>query len=41
MSNYATKSDSKNASGVDTWKFADVDELDIDKLKDVCSGLYI
>ena len=45
MSNYATKSDLKNATGVDTSDFAkktdlanlksDVDKLDIDKLKNV------
>ena len=45
LSNYATKPDSKNATGVDTSKFAkkvdlnnsesDVDKLDIDKLKNV------
>ena len=43
--NYATKTDLKNATGVDTSKFAekvdlanlksDVDKLDIDKLKNV------
>ena len=43
LSNYATKSDLKNATGVDTSKFAkkdditnlksNVDKLDIDKLK--------
>ena len=45
MSNYATKADLKNATGIDTSKFAkkvdlanlksDVDELDIDKSKHV------
>ena len=45
MCNYATKIDFKNAAGVDTSKLAkkvdlanlksDVDELDIDKLKNV------
>ena len=45
LSNYATKSDLKNATGVDTSNFANkvdlvnlksnVDKLDIDKLKDV------
>ena len=49
MSNYATKSDLKNATGVDTSKFAkkidlaslksNVDKLDIDKLKYVPNGL--
>ena len=49
LSNYATKADLKNATGVDTSKFAkkvdltnlksNVDELDIDKLKNVPSGL--
>ena len=43
LSNYATKSDLKNATGVDTWKYAkkidlaslksNVDKLDNDKLK--------
>ena len=47
MSNYATKTDLKNATSVDTSSFAkqidlanlkyDVDKLDIDKLKDVSS----
>ena len=47
--NYATKSDVKNATDVDTLEFAkktdlahlksDVDELDIDKLRNVRSGL--
>ena len=47
--NYATKADLKNAAGVDTSDFAkktdlaylksDVDKLDIDKLKNVPSGL--
>ena len=49
LSNYATKTDLKNASGVDTSTFAKkvdlanlksgVDKLDIDKLKNVPSGL--
>ena len=49
LSNYATKSDFKNATGVDTSDFgkktdlanlkSDVDKLDIDKLKVVPSGL--
>ena len=49
LSNYTTKSDIKNATGVDTSSFAkksylaslksDADELDIDKLKNVPSGL--
>ena len=49
MSNYATKTDLKNAAGVDTSSFSkktdlasfksDVDKLDIDKLKNVPSGL--
>ena len=49
LSNHATKSDLKSATGVDASKFAkkadltclksDVDELDIDKLKIVSSGL--
>ena len=49
LSNYATKADLKNATGVDTSKFAkkidlvnlksNVDKLDIDKLKNVPSGL--
>ena len=49
LSNYATKSDLKNATGVDTSKFAknvdlaslksNVDKSDIDKLKNVLSGL--
>ena len=49
MSNYATKSDLKNAIGVDTSKFAEkvdlaslksnVDKLDIDKLKHVLTNL--
>ena len=49
LSNYATKADLKNATGVDTSDFAkktdlanlksDVDKLDIDKLKNVPSGL--
>ena len=49
LSNYATKSDLKNATGVDTSKFAkkvdlanlksNVDKLDIDKLKNVPTNL--
>ena len=45
LSNYATKSNSKNEAGVDTSKFAEnvdlanVDKLDIDKLKMVPSDL--
>ena len=49
LSNYATKTDWKNATGVDTLKFAkkvdlgslksNVDKLDIDKLKNVPSNL--
>ena len=49
FSSYATKLYLKNATGVDTSKFVrnhdlaslkpDVDELDIDKLKSVSSGL--
>ena len=49
LSNYATKADFKNATGVDTSDFAkktdlanlksDVDKLDIDKLKNVPSNL--
>ena len=49
LSNYATKADLKDATGVDTSKFAkkvdlanlksDVDKLDIDKLKNVTSNL--
>ena len=49
MSNYARKADLKNATGVDTLKFAkrvdladlksDVDKLDIDKLKNVPTNL--
>ena len=49
LSNYATKADLKNATGVDTSKFAkkvdlaslksNVDKLDIDKLKNVPSCL--
>ena len=49
LSNYATKADLKNATGVDTSKFAkkvdlsnlisNVDKLEIDKLKNVPSGL--
>ena len=49
FSNYATKADLKNATGVDTSDFSiktdlanlkpDVDKLDIDKLKDVPNNL--
>ena len=49
LSNYATKADLKNARGVDTSRFAkkvdlanlksNVDKLDVDKLKNVPSGL--
>ena len=49
LSNYARKTDLKNATEVDTSSFAknidlanlksDVDKLDIDKLKNVPSGL--
>ena len=50
LSNYATKVDLKNATGVDTSKFAEkvdylarlksnVEKLDIDKLENVPSGL--
>ena len=49
LSNYATKADLKNATGVDTSKFvkktdlanlkSDVDKLDIDELKNVPSNL--
>ena len=49
LSNYATKADLKNATGVDTSDFAkktdlanlktDIDKLDIDKLKNVPSNL--
>ena len=49
LSNYATKTDSKNATGIDTLSFAkknwfsylksDVDKLDIDKLKNVPTNL--
>ena len=49
LSNYATKTDLNNATGVDTSKFAkkvdlanlksNVDKIDIDKLKNVPSGL--
>ena len=49
LSNYAMKTDIKNATGVDTSFFAkkvvlshlksDVDKLDTDKLKNVPSGL--
>ena len=49
LSNYATKSDLKNATGVDTAKLAEnaafsnlksnIDKLDIDKSKNVPSGL--
>ena len=49
LSNYATKIDMKNATGVDTLPFAkktdlvnlksDIDKLDIDKLKNVSADL--
>ena len=49
LSNYVTKTDFKNATGVDTSDFAkkadlanlksDVDKLEIDKLKNLPSGL--
>ena len=46
LSNYVTKADLENATGVDTSKFtkfanlkSDVDKLDIDKLKNVPSNL--
>ena len=49
LSNYGTKSDFKNGTGVDTPKFAknvdlaslksDADKLDIDKLKDAPSNI--
>ena len=49
LSNYATKTDLKNVTGVDTSKFAkkidlnnlksDLDKLDIDKLKNVPTNL--
>ena len=49
LSNYATKADLKNATGADTSKFAkkddlasiksDVDELDINKLKNIPTNL--
>ena len=49
LSNYATKRDSKNATGIDTSSFAkkvdlanlksNVDELDIDKLKNLATNL--
>ena len=51
LSNYATKSDLKNATGIDTSKFAkkvdlaslkfNVDKLDIDRLKNVPTSLRI
>ena len=51
LSNYATKSDLKNATGVDELDFAkkdclanlkpDVDKLNIDKLKNVANNLSI
>ena len=41
LSNYATKADLKNATGVDTSKFAKFRKnLDIDKLKNVPAGFY-
>ena len=49
LPNYATKTDSKNATGIDTSSFAkkvdlanlksNVDELDIDKLKNLATNL--
>ena len=49
FSKYGTKTDLENAKGVDTWTFAkktnlsnlksDVDKLNIDKLKNISSGL--
>ena len=49
LSNYATKADLKNSTGVDTWNFtkktdlanlkSDVDKLDNDKLKNVLNNL--
>ena len=49
LSNYAIKTDSKNATGIDTSSFAkkvdlanlksNVDELDIDKLKNLATNL--
>ena len=49
LSNYATKADLKNSTGVDTLSFAkktelanlksDIDKLDIDKLKNVPTNL--
>ena len=49
LANYGTKSDLKNATGVDTSEFAkktdldylksDIDKFDIDKLEKVPSGL--
>ena len=49
LSNYATKTDLKNATGIDTSSFAkkvdlanlksDVDKLDIDKLKTLSTNL--
>ena len=51
LSNYATKSDLKNAAGVDTSQFAkkydltnlksEIDKFDINELKNVASGLNI
>ena len=51
LSNYATKSDLKNATGIDTSKFAkkvdlaslkfNVDKLDVDRLKNVPTNLRI
>ena len=41
LSNYATKADLKNATGVDTSKFAKFRKnFDIDKLKNVPAGFY-
>ena len=49
LSNYATKTDLKNATGIDTWSFAkkvdlaglisNVDKLDIKKLKNFSTNL--
>ena len=49
FSKYGTKTDLENAKGVDTWTFAkktnlsnlksDVDKLNINKLKNISSGL--
>ena len=49
LPNYATKADVKNATGIETWKFAikngltslklNIDKLDIGKLKNVSVNL--